>query len=162
MPGSLCCRGSPGCRPPIWRRSKGVRLRVCAAAGSVPRPPSPPLSDASRDSVVSSIYDCGVRRFRRRCPAGQPRVPIIVGKSVLAAAVVSPAVVRIGPDRSLLEPPWDMLGCTVAHIWLDDHASGGLAGAVWPRDPWSNRPIAPLDLHLGHVLELAVEREAYR
>jgi hypothetical protein len=51
-----------------------------------------------------------------------------------------------------------MVGCTVAHVWRDDRMPGGWVRATWPNDRWSHRPIAPLDLHLGHVLELSMQR----
>ncbi len=109
---------------------------------------------------VSSLYDPGVRRVRRRRPAGQPQVPTVVAEPVAGATAVAPAVVRIGPDRVLLDSPWDMVDCSVAHVWLDDTVTGGLIRAAWPRHPWSRRPIAPLDLHLGHALEFSTHIEA--
>lgn len=69
--------------------------------------------------------------------------------------VLEPAVVRIGPDRTLLDPPWGMRGCAVAHLWIDETVPGGWARVAWPLEAASSRPVAPLDLHLGHVLELA-------
>jgi hypothetical protein len=83
-------------------------------------------------------------------------VPVLVDEPIQRARVVGPAVVRIGPDRTLLDPPWDLVGCAVAHIWPDDAVDGGWARVVWPVDSWWGRPVAPLDLHLGHVLELSV------
>src|SRR4051812_1518229 len=50
---------------------------------------------------------------------------------------------------------------SVAHIW-GDGGTRGLMTAVWPQDPWSRRPIAPLDLHLGHVLELSTWHDGVR
>jgi hypothetical protein len=89
-------------------------------------------------------------------------VPIPVVESVLHAPVVSPAVVRIGPDRTLLDPPWEMVGCAVAHVWPDGNLAGGWARVMWPVDASSRRPIAPLDLHLGHVLELCTQQHGRR
>ncbi len=89
-------------------------------------------------------------------------MPIPVVESVLGAPVVGPAVVRIGPDRTLLDPPWEMVGCAVAHVWPDHHLAGGWARVVWPVDGSSRRPIAPLDLHLGHVLELSAQQDGDR
>ena len=80
-------------------------------------------------------------------------MPILVDEPPTHAPIGRPAVVRIGPDRTLLDPPWEMWGCTVAHVWPCDHVAGGWARVEWPVDEWSHRPIAPLDLHLGHVLE---------
>jgi hypothetical protein len=73
------------------------------------------------------------------------------------APIVGPTVVRIGPDRTLLDSPWEVVDYSVAHIWPDDRLAGGWARIVWPAAGWSRRPVAPLDLHLGHVLELAVQ-----
>jgi hypothetical protein len=78
------------------------------------------------------------------------------------APVVGPTVVRIGPDRTLLDPPWEMLGCTVAHVWPDDRVAGGWQRVAWPVDDWCARPIAPLDLHLGHVLEFSTQASGRR
>lgn len=78
------------------------------------------------------------------------------------APVVGPAVVRIGPDRTLLDPPWEMVGCAVTHIWPDERLVGGWARVVWPVDVWCRRPVAPLDLHLGHVLELSAQYDGRR
>jgi hypothetical protein len=89
-------------------------------------------------------------------------VPIPVVESVLHAPVVDPAVVRIEPDRTLLDPPWEMLGCAVAHVWPDGSFAGGWARVVWPVDDSSRRPIAPLDLHLGHVLEFSALQDGVR
>ena len=85
-------------------------------------------------------------------------MPVLVDEPIQSARVIGPAVVRIGPDRTLLDPPWDIVGCAVAHIWCDDAVDGGWARVVWPVDSWCGRPVAPLDLHLGHVLELSVPR----
>jgi hypothetical protein len=89
-------------------------------------------------------------------------VPIEVVEPSVVAPVVGPAVVRIGPDRTLLDPPWEMLGCTVAHVWPDDCIAGGWARVAWPLDQWCARPIAPLDLHLGHVLEFSTQARGRR
>ena len=86
------------------------------------------------------------------------QVPVPSGPPPEATRPLEPAVVRIGPDHTLLDPPWGMVGCAVAHVWLDDRVPGGWVRAAWPSDRWSNRPIAPLDLHLGHVLELSLQR----
>jgi hypothetical protein len=86
-------------------------------------------------------------------------VPIEVVEPFAVARVVGPTVVRIGPDRTLLDAPWEMFGCTVTHVWPDERVAGGWARVEWPVDISSRRPIAPLDLHLGHVLELAVQRD---
>lgn len=106
----------------------------------------------SRDVVIRCAYDPGVRRLRRRRPAGEPQVPIEIVEPSVLATDVGPAVVRIGPDRTLLDAPWDMFGCTVANVWPDGRVAGGWARVEWPRDRWSGRSIAPFDLHLGHVL----------
>ena len=99
-----------------------------------------------------------MRRLRRRRPAGIAQVPIPFGAPQAATPVgeSAPAVVRIGPDRTLLDPPWEMAGCAVAHIWPDARVTCGWARVAWPVDPWSSRPVAPLDLHLGHVLEFSL------
>jgi hypothetical protein len=99
-----------------------------------------------------------VRRLRRRRPAGEPQVPIEVVEPFVLAPVVGPAVVRIGPDGTLLDAPWEMSGCSIAHIWPDDRVAGGWARVEWPVDAPSLRPIAPLDLHLGHMLEIRAQR----
>ena len=85
-------------------------------------------------------------------------MPITVVEPFAFAPVVGPTVVRIGPDRTLLDAPWEMLGCTVANVWPDDRVAGGWARVEWPRDGWSGRPIAPLDLHFGHTLAVGAER----
>jgi hypothetical protein len=82
-------------------------------------------------------------------------VPIPPSKCEVVAHDIEPAVVRIGPDRTLLDPPWGLWPYRVAHVWPDRSTSGGWARRTWPEDAWSHRPIAPQDLHLGHVLEFA-------
>lgn len=82
--------------------------------------------------------------------------------SPLARPEFEPAVVRIGPDRTLLDPPWGLRAWVVAHVWIDDAVSAGWGRVAWPNDAASGRPIAPLDLHLGHVLELSVQEGTRR
>jgi hypothetical protein len=89
-------------------------------------------------------------------------VPIPSDEPWTYAPVVGPAVVRIGPDRTLLDPPWEMYGCSVAHVWPDDRVAGGWQRVAWPVDDWCARPIAPLDLHLGHVLEFSSDASGRR
>ncbi len=85
-------------------------------------------------------------------------MPIEVVEPFAFAPVVGPAVVRIGPDRTLLDAPWEMFGCIVANVWPDESVAGGWVRVEWPADVRSLRPIAPLDLHLGHMLELSAQR----
>ncbi len=82
-------------------------------------------------------------------------MPIEVVEPSALAPVVGPAVVRIGPDRTLLDAPWEIFGCTVANVWHDERAAGGWVRVQWPCEYWSHRSIVPLDLHAGHVLELS-------
>jgi hypothetical protein len=87
-------------------------------------------------------------------------VPIEVVDRGVGAPLVGPAVVRIGPDRTLLDAPWEMIGCIVANVWRDERVAGGWVRVEWPVDVRSLRPIAPLDLHLGHMLELSAQQYA--
>ena len=79
-------------------------------------------------------------------------MPIPASTWSVGAPAIEPAVVRIGPDRTLLDPPWGLRMYFVAHVWPDNAIGGGWARRTWPTDP-SRRPGAPLDLHLGHVLD---------
>ena len=94
-----------------------------------------------------------MRRHRRRRPAGSSQVPIEPSTCGAVVRAIEPAIVRIGPDRTLLDPPWGLREYVVAHVWPDNAILGGWARLGWPAEPWSHRPIAPVDLHLGHVLE---------
>lgn len=65
---------------------------------------------------------------------------------------------RLAPDRTVLDPIWHLHADSLALVWPDERAAGGWARAVWPVDPASRRPVAPVDLHVGHVLEVRVLR----
>ena len=129
-----------------------MRCRACAAAGSGPKPCWRQRSDASRDLVVWSRLPSWRATSSSPSPCRRAAGANPGRRAAGLAPVVGPAVVRIGPDRTLLDPPWEMVGCAVAHVWPDDRLAGGWARVEWPVDVWSHRPIAPLDLHLGHVL----------
>lgn len=86
-----------------------------------------------------------------------PQVPIIAPPPWIVATPTEPAIVRLAPDRTVLDPPWG-LAAALALVWPDDRAPGGWARAVWPLEPTSRRPVAPVDLHVGHVLEVGVWR----
>lgn len=61
---------------------------------------------------------------------------------------------RLGPDRSVVDAPWGLGVHAIANIWLDPPPSGGWARAWWPRSPVGLAVVAPLDLQIGHVLEV--------
>ena len=65
-----------------------------------------------------------------------------------------PTVVRFGSDRSVLDAPWGLALRAIANLWPNSACSEGWARAWWPRagNGWS--AVAPLDLQVGHVLEL--------
>lgn len=65
-----------------------------------------------------------------------------------------PAVVRLGPDRGVVDAPWGLGVHAIANIWLDPATSGGWARAWWPRSPVGSAVVAPLDLQIGHVLKV--------
>lgn len=71
---------------------------------------------------------------------------------------VEPALLRIGTDATLLDTPWGLVGSTVANVWRDDASAGGWARVPWPIAPGTTRLVVPVDLHLGHVLEVAAWR----
>jgi hypothetical protein len=68
-------------------------------------------------------------------------VPIEVREPTLA-------VWRLGPNSQV----WDQRATQVATIWQDSDSDGWWR-AEWPQDPYGS-PIAPLDLCVGHTLEL--------
>ena len=61
---------------------------------------------------------------------------------------------RLGPDRSVVDAPWGLGVRAIANIWLDPPPSGDWARAWWPRSPVGLAVVAPLDLQIGHVLEV--------
>lgn len=65
---------------------------------------------------------------------------------------------RLAPDRTVLDSLWGVAASSLALVWPDGWAPGGWARAVWPVDPVSRRPVAPVDLHVGHVLEVSAGR----
>ena len=101
-------------------------------------------------AVACSAYHVAVRPLRRRRPAGPPQVPI----QFVLPVPVAPALVRLGPDRSVLDAPWGLHVTSIAHIWHEPRAPGGWMRVVWPVDVVNRRFIAPNDLQIGHVLEM--------
>jgi len=83
-----------------------------------------------------------------------PQVPITPPPPQIAATPIEPAIVRLARDRTVLDPIWGLAGSALALVWPDDRASGGWARAIWPLEPMSRQPVAPIDLHVGHVLEV--------
>lgn len=65
-----------------------------------------------------------------------------------------PAVVRLGLERTVVDPPWGLGVHAIATVWRDATATGGWARAWWPRLPLGTAVVAPLDLQVGHVLEV--------
>ncbi|MGE0306156.1 MAG: hypothetical protein AB7Q27_10380, partial [Acidimicrobiia bacterium] len=57
-------------------------------------------------------------------------------------------------DRGVIDLPWGIPIAAIAHVWLDPRAPGGWGRATWPADPIRHLHVAPLDLHVGHVLEI--------
>ena len=57
-------------------------------------------------------------------------------------------------DRTVLDLPWGLRAGAVANVWRDARWPGGWARVPWPVDPLVGRFIAPVDLQLGHVLEI--------
>jgi hypothetical protein len=60
-------------------------------------------------------------------------------------------VLRLAPDRVLLDLPRGATVGAVASVWVDEDA-GEWRRAAWPRAS-VGLPIAPLDLWVGHVVE---------
>jgi hypothetical protein len=92
-----------------------------------------------------------VRLRRRRSPAGIPQVPKVIPTELQSRRVF---VLRLGPGRILVDLPVGAGEWTVASVWLSDEP-WRWARASWPIDPKALRPIAPLDLCPGHVVEFA-------
>lgn len=65
---------------------------------------------------------------------------------------------RLAPDRTVLDPIWGLHAESLALVWPDERTPGGWARAVWPVEPTSRCPVAPVDLHVGHVLVVGVWR----
>lgn len=63
---------------------------------------------------------------------------------------------RLAPDRTVLDPIWGLHADSLALVWPDARAPGGWTRAVWPVEPASRRFVAPVDLHVGHVLEVGL------
>jgi hypothetical protein len=63
-------------------------------------------------------------------------------------------VARLGIDRTVLDAPWDEPIVCIAHVWPDDRCADGWMRVPWPIEPRTGRFVAPIDIHLGHVLEL--------
>ncbi len=110
-----------------------------------------PSHDAGRPDVASLAYDRTVRPWRRRRPAGRPQVPI---SPPVPLQPSGPAVVRLGSDRAVVDPPWGIGVSAIANVWRNPMAPGGWARAWWPRSPLAAAVVAPLDLQVGHVLEV--------
>ena len=102
--------------------------------------------------MVGSLYDVRMRRNRRRRPAGHAQVPVVVTPVEALARVVEPAVLRLAPDRTVLDRPWGLFPYSISTVWRD--ARSGWQRAQWPLASCDARPVAPLDLHVGHVLEV--------
>lgn len=65
-----------------------------------------------------------------------------------------PAVVRLGVQRTVVDLPWGLGLHGIASIWVDPTTDGGWARAWWPRSHHGSSLVAPLDLQVGHVLEV--------
>jgi hypothetical protein len=81
-------------------------------------------------------------------------VPILLSPQTIRRVQASPTVLRLAPDRTVLDLPWGQRACAVANVWHDARWPGGWARVHWPVDPLVGRFIAPVDLQLGHVLEI--------
>jgi hypothetical protein len=64
------------------------------------------------------------------------------------------ALVRISGDRLVLDAPWGLRLASIAHIWPEPRAPGGWMRVAWPIDAVSRRFVAPVDLQVGHALEV--------
>jgi hypothetical protein len=102
-------------------------------------------------STRGSAYSVDVRLTRRRRPAGSPQVPEVEPTELLFEGVF---VLRLGPGRILLDLPTGSEARGTASVWFADDPPGW-ARVPWPVDAGSNRPIAPLDLWSGHVIEFS-------
>ena len=67
-----------------------------------------------------------------------------------------PTIVRLGQDRVVLDPPWGLRAQWWSHVWPDPSAPGGWRRFLWPNDVRYGLPVAPVDLCIGHVVELIV------
>lgn len=60
---------------------------------------------------------------------------------------------RLAADRGVIDVPWDVAVVSIAHVWPEPRAPGGWARVAWPVG-MVGRFMAPLDLRIGHVLEV--------
>lgn len=96
----------------------------------------------STTDVSVDGYTQFVRLIRRRRPAGDPRVPTEVAEPRLVAW-------RLGPSFELR----DLSGACIATIWR--HAgTDRWCRARWPHEA-TGAPVAPRDLSVAHILEVA-------
>ncbi|MEO8698035.1 MAG: hypothetical protein ABI658_31345 [Acidimicrobiales bacterium] len=93
-----------------------------------------------------------MRPWSRRRPAGVPQVPI---PPLANIAPREPVVVRLAVDRTVIDEAWGMVNPTFANVWPDATQPDRWARVQWPIDTNTRRAIAPVDLQLGHVLEVA-------
>ena len=61
---------------------------------------------------------------------------------------------RLGLDRAVIDAPWGLGAYAIANIWRDPATGGGWERAWWPRSSCGPAVVAPLDLQIGHVLEV--------
>lgn len=61
---------------------------------------------------------------------------------------------RLALDRGVIDPPWGLPVAAIAHVWPEPRAPGGWTRVAWPSDAQVRRFVAPLDLQIGHVLEV--------
>lgn len=59
----------------------------------------------------------------------------------------------------MLDAPWSLRLRAIANLWPAPACASGWSRAFWP-GALGGRAVAPLDLQVGHVLELTTIREA--
>ena len=112
--------------------------------------------------MPSLAYNQPVRPGSRRRPAGVPQVPSLQTPAPLLVARLQPTVVRLAVDRGVVDAPWGISLVAIAHVWPEGPGDPQWIRVAWPLDRSTRRFIAPVDLQIGHVLEIAAYREAPR
>lgn len=105
-------------------------------------------------SAGTDAYYPGVRPLGRRRPAGKPQVPALSAPPSDIAVPIEPTIVRLGMDRTVLDSPWDTCTWSISHVWPHERVRGVWSRGAWPVHPTNGRSVAPVDLHIGHVLEV--------
>lgn len=69
-------------------------------------------------------------------------------------APVDPTLVRLGVGRVVVGMPWDLGVVSIVHVWPAVSVPGGWVRVPWPVEVGTKRFVAPVDLQIGHVLQV--------